>query len=73
MDYLMPRAVQQDDPKSYLIEILQRIAPSCAWTNGTWPDLNCAWNEIESTTKDIRRLTDQLIRLVPSANLRQVA
>ncbi|MET3653109.1 DGQHR domain-containing protein DpdB [Dyella japonica] len=73
MDYLMPRAVQQDDPQGYLVNTLRRIAPSCAWTNGVWPDLNCAWNEIESTSKDIRRLTDQLIRLVQSPNLRQVA
>lgn len=73
MDYLMPRAAQQDDPQSYLAKTLQRIAPSCAWTSGVWPDLNCAWDEIESTSKDVRRLTDQLIRLVQSPNLRQVA
>ena len=73
MDYLMPRAMQQEEPQSYLSKTLRRIAPSCAWTSGTWPDLNCAWNEIESTSKDIRRLTDQLIRLVQSPNLRQVA
>jgi len=73
MDYLMPRAMQQEEPRSYLSKTLRRIAPSCAWTSGTWPDLNCAWNEIESTSKDIRRLTDQLIRLVQSPNLRQVA
>jgi hypothetical protein len=73
MDYLMPRAAQQGDPGRYLSDTLQRIAPSCAWTNGTWPDLNCAWNQIESTSKDIRRLTDQLIRLVQSPNLRQAA
>lgn len=73
MDYLMPRAMQQEEPQSYLSKTIRRIAPSCAWTSGTWPDLNCAWNEIESTSKDIRRLTDQLIRLVQSPNLRQVA
>jgi DGQHR domain-containing protein len=73
MDYLMPRAMQQEEPQSYLSKTLRRIALSCAWTSGIWPDLNCAWNEIESTSKDIRRLTDQLIRLVQSPNLRQVA
>jgi DGQHR domain-containing protein len=73
MDYLMPRATQQDDVKEYFASTLRRIAPSCAWTAGVWPDLNCAWNEIESTSKDIRRLTDQLIRLVQSPHLRQAA
>jgi DGQHR domain-containing protein len=73
MDYLMPRAAQQDDPQAYLSKTLRCVAPGCAWTSGAWPDLNCAWNEIESTSRDIRRLTDQLIRLVQSPNLRQVA
>jgi DGQHR domain-containing protein len=73
MDYLMPRAPQQDAPLDFFGRTLHAIAPACAWTRGRWPDMNCAWNEVESTAKDIRRLTDQLIRLTQSPNLRQVA
>lgn len=73
MDYLVPRANAQVDAPAFLALTLQRMAPHCAWTDGFWPDLDCAWNEIESTTRDIRRLSDQLIRLAKAATLRQVA
>jgi DGQHR domain-containing protein len=73
MDYLAPRANAQANARVYLAQTLQRMAPHCAWTDGRWPDLDCAWNEIESTSRDIRRLSDQLIRLAKAAALRQVA
>lgn len=73
MDYLMPRAAQHNPPYEFFGQILQAMAPMCAWTSGRWPDMNCAWNEVESTPKDIKRLTDQLIRLSQSPTLRQVA
>lgn len=73
MDYLAPRAGQQSNPQTFLGNTLRHMTEFCAWTHGRWPDLNCAWNEIESTSRDIRRLTDQLIRLAQSPALRQVA
>ena len=73
MDYLMPRASQHADPAAFFGRTLRAIAAACAWTSGRWPDMDCAWNEVESTAKDIRRLTDQLIRLTQLPNLRQVA
>lgn len=73
MDYLMPRASQSPDPAAFFGGTLRAMAPSCAWTCGRWPDMTCAWNEVESTAKDIRRLTDQLIRLAQATHLRQVA
>ena len=38
-----------------------------------WSEIGCAWNEIQSTPRDIRKLTDQLIRLASCSELRQVA
>jgi DGQHR domain-containing protein len=73
MDYLVPRANAQANPAAFTTQVLKRMAPHCAWTGGRWPDLDCAWNEIESTSRDIRRLSDQLIGLVKSTSLRQVA
>jgi DGQHR domain-containing protein len=73
MDYLAPRASQQSNPQAFFGNTLRHMKEFCAWTHGRWPDLNCAWNEIESTSRDIRRLTDQLIRLAQSPALRQVA
>ncbi|NGX16020.1 DGQHR domain-containing protein [Wenzhouxiangella sp. XN24] len=33
----------------------------CAWTSGQWPRLNCAWNEIQNTSQDKRRLAAYLV------------
>lgn len=73
MDYLAPRASQQSDQAAFFADMFSAIAPRCAWTHGRWPDMNCAWNEVESTSRDIRRLSDQLVRLAQPGNLRQVA
>lgn len=73
MDYLAPRASQQSDQAAFYSDTFSTIASSCAWTHGRWPDMNCAWNEIESTSRDIRRLSDQLVRLAQACYLRRVA
>lgn len=73
MDYLMPRASQHEVPAEYFGRTLRAMAPACAWTSGRWVDMDCAWNEVESTAKDIRNLSGQLIRLAQAPNLRQVA
>ena len=63
MDHLMPRAAQHAAPAEFFGRTLRDIAPNCAWTRGRWPDMDRAWNQVESTAKDIRNLSDQLIRL----------
>jgi DGQHR domain-containing protein len=73
MDFLAPRMGQYDDADQFIQSTLQAIAPQCAWTEGRWPDLNCAWNEVESTPTGIKRLTEQLVRLVQSTSLQQAA
>ncbi|MGY3228910.1 DGQHR domain-containing protein [Luteibacter sp. HA06] len=66
MDYLYPRLSGTNNVGDSVAEALRSIAPHCAWTNGRWPDLGCAWNEVEHTTKFVRRLTEQLVRLAKS-------
>lgn len=73
MDHLMPRAAQHAAPAEFFGSTLRDMAPSCAWTRGRWPDMDRTWNLVESTAKDIRNLSDQLIRLSQSSHLRQVA
>lgn len=73
MDHLAPRASQQGNPQEFIRNTLQQMSKTCAWTAGRWPDLECAWNQIESTPRDIRRLTDQLVRLASAWTVRQVA
>jgi DGQHR domain-containing protein len=41
---------------------LEKVAPACRWTSGTWESLGVAWNEIQSTPKDIKKLQDSLVR-----------
>jgi hypothetical protein len=41
---------------------LERVAPHCRWTKGSWESLGVAWNEIQSTPRDIKRLQDALVR-----------
>jgi DGQHR domain-containing protein len=42
---------------------LRRVAPSCAWTAGTWRGLGgLRWNELQNVPNHIRMLTNLLIR-----------
>lgn len=73
MTYLTPRASQHAKPADYFAEVLRYIAPRCAWTTGSWPDLNCRWNQVEGTSKHVKHLTEQLIRLTQQPPLREAA
>ena len=42
---------------------LQRIAPYCRWIEGTWEQLGWRWNEVQSTTQHVSRLSDFLVRM----------
>ena len=50
---------------------LEAVAPACCWTKGTWEDLGVAWNEIQNTPRDIKRLQDALVRAYSSASGQQ--
>lgn len=41
---------------------LERVAPTCRWIEGNWETLGVAWNEIQSTPRDIKKLQDALVR-----------
>lgn len=63
MDQIMLRADSTSNPEKEIRESLARIAPNCRWTSGVWEGLNWRWNEIQSTTQHISRLSEHLIRL----------
>lgn len=46
---------------------LEKVAPACRWTSGTWESLGVSWNEIQSTHKDIKKLQDALVRAYTSS------
>ena len=63
MDQIMLRADSTAKPELEIRHSLARIAPYCQWTSGVWDGLNWRWNEIQSTTQHIARLSEHLIRL----------
>ena len=63
MDQIMLRADATANPELEIRNSLLRIAPHCKWNNGIWEGLNWQWNEIQSTTQHISRLSEYLIRL----------
>ncbi len=58
-----------EDLKSVRAE-LERVAPYCRWTKGTWESLGVAWNELQSTPRDIKRLQETLVRMYLSGGTR---
>lgn len=63
MDPIMLRADTTTSPQTVVREALARLEPHCAWTEGTWEGLGWAWNEVQSTSQHIAKLTEYLIRL----------
>lgn len=63
MDPIMLRAETSTTVEEEVRRSLSRIAPYCRWTDGVWEELGWRWNEIQSTTPHISRLSDYLVRL----------
>jgi DGQHR domain-containing protein len=63
MDQIMMRADGMSDPDAEIRAALKRLKPHCRWLEGTWEDLGWRWNEIQSTTSHINKLSDCLGRL----------
>jgi DGQHR domain-containing protein len=63
MDPVMLRADTSTSPEMTIREALERLAPHCAWTSGSWEGLGWKWDEVQSTAQHIARLSEHLIRL----------
>ena len=63
MDQVMLRADSSAQPEAEIRTSLARLAPHCRWTAGTWEQLGWRWNEVQSTSQHIARLSELLIRL----------
>jgi DGQHR domain-containing protein len=61
MDRIYARIAVTEDIKVVQRE-LERAAPACRWTRGTWDSLGIAWNEIQNTPRDIKRLQNALVQ-----------
>jgi DGQHR domain-containing protein len=66
MDRIYARLQPSADMKSVESE-LRKVAPYCRWTKGVWESLGMAWNEVQSTPRDIRRLQNALVQAYSAA------
>lgn len=68
MDRIYARLRGAEEDVSVVKKELEKIALDCHWTKGTWEGLGLAWNEIQNTPRDIKKLQDALIRAYTLAN-----
>lgn len=62
MDRIYARISGSGDEYKAVRKELEKMAPSCRWTAGTWETIGVAWNELQSTSRDIKKLQDALVR-----------
>ena len=63
MDRIAARMSESTNQHQFFVTELERIADSCAWTNGRWPNSERAWDEFEGTGTDIKLLSQTLVQL----------
>ena len=68
MDRIYARQIDLEDDYKIVKKEIQKIATICRWTSGTWDDIGMNWNEIQNTTRDIKKLQDVLVRSYTSAS-----
>lgn len=61
MDRIYARLHIDVDVKTVIAE-LRKVAPHCRWTKGKWESIGVAWNGIQNTPRDIRKLESALVR-----------
>lgn len=70
MDRIYARLPGSNEDYKTVRKELEKVAPDCRWTKGTWEMLGMPWNEIQSTPRDIKRLQDALVRSYANASNR---
>lgn len=62
MDRIYARLSGAEDDLQSVQREIKRIASVCHWTDGTWESIGIAWNEVQNTPRDIKKLQDALVR-----------
>ena len=68
MDAIYARLPPNSDVAAVQRE-LEKIAPSCRWTKGTWETLGLAWNELQNTPPHVKKLQDTLVRAYAASKI----
>jgi DGQHR domain-containing protein len=68
MDHVMPNVdVRAPRDRDRVERRLRQMAPSCAWTERSWPKLGLEWNAVQSVASHVRDLSHLLISLYERA------
>jgi len=67
MDAVYARLAPDADVPTVQREI-EKVAPMCRWSKGTWDTLGMAWNDIQNTTPHVKKLQDALVRAYAASN-----
>lgn len=70
MDKIYARLSGSEEEVKVVQRELEKVAPECCWTKGTWEPMGMVWNEIQSTPRDIKKLQDALVRAYTATNRR---
>ncbi len=62
MDQVMTKCDAIQDAKR-LRDILATMAPHCHWTSGEWSAIGRRWDDIQSTRRDVKQLSNLLVAL----------
>jgi DGQHR domain-containing protein len=72
MDRLMINVdMRREDAQEHVVQELRKIAPYCAWTSGGWDELGAAWDDFQNVPKDIKTLSNYLVRLYVRQSMRE--
>jgi DGQHR domain-containing protein len=63
MDRIAARMTGPTHQRRFFAAELERIADTCAWTEGRWPSSERMWDEFQNTRTDIKLLSQTLVRL----------
>jgi len=70
MDKIYARLSGSEEDYKVVLGEVEKVAPACHWTKGTWETMGVAWNEIQSTPRDIKKLQDALVRAYTASTKR---
>lgn len=69
-DRIAARASSKKGLRQFFASQLELIAADCAWTGGQWPLIDRSWDEIESTPRDVKMLSQVLVQLYADRSMR---
>ncbi len=72
MDRVMANVdARRVDAEAAVVHELAKVAPFCRWTQGEWEELGVQWDALQNLQKDVRMLSNHLVRVYVQQTQRQ--